>query len=55
MVWPDGTYSNVTVVLGPGFVGNYPVPLPAGVTVTRDTSIYDTARANWLAAHPGIA
>jgi hypothetical protein len=54
MVWPNGVYENITLILGPGFVGDYPVPLPAGVTVTRDTSIYDAARASWLVAHPGM-
>ena len=50
-VFPAGTYSNVTVILGPGFVGDYPVALPPGVTVTRDVSIFADARDAWLTAH----
>ena len=48
--FPPGTVAhNVTVAwLGPGpFPGN----VPAGVTVTTDRSVWDTARARWLARH----
>ena len=50
MTWPAGTYRNVTLVwIGQG---NYPGPaVPPGVTVTRDTSIWDQARADWLKRH----
>ncbi|HEY8059832.1 MAG TPA: hypothetical protein VID94_13810, partial [Acidimicrobiales bacterium] len=60
MPFPRGTYQNVTVVLGPGFDGDrdgdttdldYPAALPAGVTQSRDVSIFTTARDTWLAAH----
>jgi hypothetical protein len=50
MHFPEGTYENVTLVwLGPG---NYPGRLPdSGVTVTRDRSVWDQARADWLSRH----
>ena len=60
MPFPPGAYQNVTVVLGPGFDGDrdgdvtdldYPAALPAGVTQSRDISIFTTARDTWLAAH----
>jgi hypothetical protein len=50
--FPAGTYSNVTVVLGPDFEGRYPGRLPDGVDVTRDVSIWRRARRAWLEAHP---
>lgn len=46
MCFPAGTYSNVTLIwqgLGP-----YPCSLPAGVTQTKDITIWDQARADWL-------
>jgi hypothetical protein len=58
--FPQGSYQNVTVVLGRGFDGDrdgditdldYPVALPAGVTQTRDVSIFTTARRTWLTVH----
>ena len=58
--FPQGVYENVTVVLGAGFDGDgdgditdldYPGGLPAGVTQTRDVSIFTAARDAWLAAH----
>ncbi len=49
MGFPPGSYENVTLVwLGPG---DYPVPLPAGVTLTRDVAVWTEARASWLARH----
>jgi hypothetical protein len=50
MAFPDGLYSNVTLIwLGPG---PYPGRLPqSGVKVTRDTGIWDRARAEWLGRH----
>lgn len=49
MAFPRGTYSNVTLIwLGRG---NYPAPLPRGVTVTNQAAIWTKARAAWLAAH----
>jgi hypothetical protein len=60
MAFPDGTYRNVTVILGHDFDGDkdgnvrdldYPLPLPRGVTVTRDVSIFTHARNHWLASH----
>ena len=47
-IFPPGHYSNVRLVLGTDFTGRYPGHRPAGVTVTRDWSICDTARAKWL-------
>lgn len=49
MDWPDGTFENVTVVWLGG--GDFPVPLPAGVSITDDISLWDAARANWLQRH----
>jgi hypothetical protein len=44
--FPTGRYENVTLVwLGPG---DYPEPLPRGVTLTRDKSVWDNAKAAWL-------
>jgi hypothetical protein len=50
MRFPDGTVAeNVTLVWsGPG---SYPAPVPAGVRVTRDRSVWDAARRAWLARH----
>ena len=49
MRFPPGSYRNVTLVwLGPG---DYPQPLPSGVTVTRDPSAWDEARDRWLRRH----
>jgi hypothetical protein len=50
-IFPPGHYSNVRIVLGSDFVGRYPGPRPAGVTVTRHWSVCETARANWLRRH----
>ncbi len=49
MDWPDGNYQNVTVVWLGG--GDFPVPLPAGVSVTDDVEVWDTARSAWLERH----
>ncbi len=51
--FPPGEYENVTVVLGPGFDGDYPVPLPEGVTVTRDVQVWEQAKQDWLDRHGG--
>ena len=51
--FPPGTYEGVTLVLGPRYEGPYPVPLPAGVTVTRDVTVWDEARSAWLRRHQG--
>jgi hypothetical protein len=50
LAFPPGTSAeNVTLVwLG---AGAYPGPLPAGVTVVRDRSLWETARARWLVDH----
>jgi len=50
--WMPGTYEDVTVALGPGFVGRYPRPVPHGVTITRDWSVCDAAIARWHKRHP---
>jgi len=47
--FPPGTYEDITIVLGPDFEGSWPVPLPAGVTVTRDMTVFTDARDAWLA------
>ena len=50
-IFPPGHYSNVRLVLGSDFVGRYPGHRPAGVTVTRDWSVCEAARAHWLSRH----
>lgn len=46
MSFPDGKYENVTLIwLGEG---DYPKPLPKGVKLSRDVSIWDRAREKWL-------
>ena len=51
--WPAGTYKNVTVVWtgsGPySSAGGCTNKLPAGVTLTTDVSVWDKAKAQWLA------
>jgi hypothetical protein len=48
--FPDGTYSNVTVIWLGG--GSYPGTLPAsGVTVITNDTVWDDARADWLRRH----
>lgn len=49
--FPAGTYSNVTLVLGPDFKGRYPTALPNGVRVTRKMRVWRQARRAWLDAH----
>ena len=49
--FPAGTYSHVTLVLGPDFQGSYPGSLPHGVKVTRKMSVWGKARRAWLKAH----
>jgi hypothetical protein len=48
--WPPGTVaSNVTIVwLGEG---EFPMTVLPGMTLTRDRSVWDRARAVWLARH----
>ena len=50
MGFPEGTVAhNVTLVwTGPG---DYPAPIPPGVTVTRDRTVWDNARRSWLTRH----
>jgi hypothetical protein len=50
MAFPKETVAqNVTLVwTGPG---SYPAPVPAGVRVTKDRSVWDAARSRWLARH----
>jgi len=51
--WPAGTYENVTLVwtgAGPyATAGECTNVLPAGVTLTTDVSVWDDAKAAWLA------
>jgi hypothetical protein len=49
MSFPAGTYENVTLIWGGA--GAYPAAIPPGVTVTRDLSVWDEARAAWLRRH----
>jgi hypothetical protein len=49
--FPPGSYSNVTIVLGPQFEGRYPGDLPDGVEVTRRVGVWGSARRAWLEAH----
>jgi hypothetical protein len=50
MRFPAGTTAeNVTLVwTGPG---SYPAPVPPGVRVTKDRSVWDAARSAWLTRH----
>jgi hypothetical protein len=50
MGFPDRTIArNVTLVwTGPG---DYPAPVPSGVRVTKDRTVWDAARSAWLARH----
>jgi hypothetical protein len=50
MGFPAGTIAhNVTLVwTGPG---DYPAPVPPGVRVTKDRTVWDDARRSWLARH----
>jgi len=49
--FPSGTYSHVTLVLGPDFIGRYPGPLPDGVKTTRHMRVWREARNAWIADH----
>lgn len=49
--FPAGTYSHVTLVLGPDFVGRYRTPLPDGVKVSRKLAVWRKARRAWLDTH----
>ncbi len=42
---------NIMVWLGPG---EYPAELPSCFTVVKDRSVWDRARAEWIARHPEI-
>jgi hypothetical protein len=62
--WMPGTYSNVTIVLGPGFDGDgdgdltdldYPGTLPSGVTQTRDWSLCGSPQPPPTPAPPSVA
>lgn len=51
--WPAGTYRDVTLVWDPatpGMAYDGP-PLPAGVTLTTDPTVWHEAKARWLADH----
>ncbi|MDA7920847.1 hypothetical protein N9B73_03735 [Verrucomicrobiales bacterium] len=49
MTFPKGTYEKVTLIwLGEG---DYPKPLPEGVTLSRDLNIWESAKAEWLTRH----
>lgn len=49
MSFPKGTYENVTLIwLGEG---DFPKPLPEGVTLSRDVKLWGDARAAWLKRH----
>jgi hypothetical protein len=50
MHFPAGTYRNVTLVWLGG--GDYPAPIPPGVTVTDDVSLWERARKAWFDRHP---
>jgi acid phosphatase len=50
-VWPQGTYDNVTFVWTNS--KPYPGKLPAGVKVTKDVSVWNTAKSAWLDRHSG--
>lgn len=50
MEFPPGTVAINSVLVWTG-VGNYPHPVPSGMRVTRDTGVWDAARARWLARH----
>jgi hypothetical protein len=52
MDFPAGAYSNVTIVWT--HAGPYPRPVPPGVAVTTDVTVWQTARQAWLDAHPGM-
>ena len=49
MSFPAGSYENVTLIwLGEG---DFPKPLSDGITLSRDVSIWDKAKAEWLERH----
>ncbi len=56
MALPRGVYSNVTVVWDPVRTGlKYQgPPMPKGVTMTTDKTVWTRAKAAWLAAHPHL-
>ena len=47
--WPSGTYDNVKFVWTGS--GSYPGTLPAGVTLTRDVGVWNSAKSAWLSRH----
>ena len=51
---PDRAESTDCIMVWGG-TGSFPYPVYPGWTVTTDTSVWDNARAAWLAAHPELA
>lgn len=53
LTFPDGTYENVTLIWPAPEGARFPAKgdLPDGITVTRDVSIWEQARAAWLRRH----
>jgi len=47
-----GCANNTMVWLGPG---DYPAPLPACFTVTKDRAVWENAVADWIRLHPHVA
>src|SRR2546425_821407 len=47
-----GCANNIMVWLGPG---DYPAPLPACFTVTKDRAVWEKAVADWIRLHPHVA
>jgi acid phosphatase len=47
--WPKGSYDHVTFVWTNSRA--YPGTLPTGVKLTHDVSVWDNAKASWLARH----
>lgn len=48
MRFPEGTYRNVTLIWAGE--GDYPAPVPEGVTLSRDRSVWERARKSWFEA-----
>jgi hypothetical protein len=46
-----GCANNIMVWLGPG---EFPADLPDCFTVVKDASVWENARADWIARHPEI-
>jgi 3-phytase len=47
----DGCANNLMVWLGPG---DYPAVLPDCFTIVTERAVWDRARADWIARHPGL-